>query len=193
MANQRGFSSSSPGSPAITLTSSPPPSSSLCASFLCAPRCIFNILSEFPDVLSSNGITAPLSSHQVCNHLLTNPGPPVFDKLAVTKAGIIRHSTLPWSSPLQMVKKDGGWHPCVDYRNLNAATVPDLYPILNIADFTSRISCSTIFSKLYLQKGYYQFPVALEDVQKTAIITLFGMFESLRMPFGLINAGNTFH
>ena len=34
--------------------------------------------------------------------------------------------------------------------------------------------------------------MASEDVQKTAIITLFGMFEFLRLPFGLRNAGNTF-
>ena len=35
-------------------------------------------------------------------------------------------------------------------------------------------------------------PVAQEDIEKTAIITPFGMFEFLVMPFGLRNAGNTF-
>ena len=30
------------------------------------------------------------------------------------------------------------------------------------------------------------------DIQKTAIITLFGMFEFLRLPFGLRNNRNTF-
>ena len=34
--------------------------------------------------------------------------------------------------------------------------------------------------------------MALEDIQKTAIITPSGMFEFLRLPFGLRNAGNTF-
>ena len=58
---------------------------------------------------------------------------------------------------------------------LNTVTIPDRYPLLNIPNFTSRITGSTVFSKLNLQKGYYQVPVAPEDVQKTAIITPFGM------------------
>ena len=110
------------------------------------------------------------------------------------KAGIIRCSTETWSSSFHMVKKkDGGWRPCGDNRRFNTITIPDWYPLPNIIDFTSRISGLTVFSKLYLQKGYYQVPVASEDIQKTAIITPFGMFEFLRMLFGLRNAGNTFH
>ena len=89
-------------------------------------------------------------------------------------------------------KKDGGWRPGGDYCWLNTATVPDCYPLPNIADFTSRVSGSTVFSKLDLQKRYYQVTVEEEDIQKTAIITPFGMFEFLVMPFGLHNAGNTF-
>ena len=64
-------------------------------------------------------------------------------------------------------------------------TTPHRYPLHNIADFTSRISGFTVFSKLDLQKGYYQVPVASKDIQKTAIITAFGMFEFLHMSFGL--------
>ena len=78
-------------------------------------------------------------------------------------------------------KKEGGWRPCGDYQKLNNVTIPDRYPQPNIADISSRISGSTLFSKLDLQKEYYQVPMASEDIQKTAIDTPFGMFELLRM------------
>ena len=166
-------------------------------------------LSKFPVVLSSDMFTASKPSHQICHHLLTQLGPPVFAKpqrldpeklasakaefSAMEKAGIIRQSTSPWSSPLHIVcKKEGGWRPCGDYQRLNNVTIPNQYPLPNIADFTSRISGSTAFSKLNLQMGYFQVPLASKDVQKTAIVTPFGMFEFMRMPLGLKNAGNTF-
>ena len=47
------------------------------------------------------------------------------------------------------------------------------------------------FSKLDLQKGYYQVPVAPKNVQKTAIITPFGIYEFPCMSFWLRNAVNT--
>jgi hypothetical protein len=104
--------------------------------------------------------------------------------------GIVRRSNSPWSSPLQMVRKpDGSWRPCGDYRRLNLVTVPDSYPLPNMLDFSERIAGCTIFSKVDLRKGYHQI---LMHIEKTAIATPFGLFEFLRMTFGLRNAGNTF-
>jgi hypothetical protein len=92
-----------------------------------------------------------------------------------------------------MVKKaDGSWRPCGDYRRLNLVTRPDKYPVPNIQDLSSRLHGCVVFSKLDLRKGYYQIPMAARDVPKTAVITPFGLFEFLRMPFGLKNAGQRF-
>ncbi len=114
-----------------------------------------------------------------------------FSKLE--RDGIIRRSSSNWSAPLHMVMKpDGSWRPCDDNRRLNLATTPDTYPLPNIQDLSATLGGSTIFSKLDLRKGYYQIPVQEGDIHKTAVITPFGLWEFLRMPFSLRNAGQSF-
>ena len=109
------------------------------------------------------------------------------------EAGIIHCSDSPWASPLHMVPKpDGSWRPCSDYRRLNNVTKSDRYPLPNICDFTINLKHCTVFSKLDLVKGYHQVPMNSEDICKTAIVTPFGLFEFLSMPFGLKNAAQTF-
>ena len=43
-----------------------------------------------------------------------------------------------------------------------------------------------------LRKGFHQIPVRPHDVHKIAIITPFGLWEFIRMPFGLRNVGQSF-
>ena len=165
------------------------------------------LLEEFPDVVCETKKLPPVS-HDITHHIVTQ-GPPVHckfrkldpEKLAAAKKefrqleddGLIRRSTSPWSSPLHMVPKpDGSWRPCGDFRRLNLVTEPDVYPLPNMLDFAAKAAGCTIFSKIDLRKGYHQIPVAPEDIPKTALATPFGLFEFVRMPFGLRNAQATF-
>lgn len=107
--------------------------------------------------------------------------------------GIIRPSKSPWSSPLHIVPKaDGSIRPCGDYRALNKKTIPDRYAVPNLRDFNTLLAGTKIYSTLDIQRAFHHIPIAPEDIPKTAIITPFGLYEYIRMGFGLRNAAQTY-
>ena len=109
------------------------------------------------------------------------------------KHGIIQHSASPWLSPLLLVKKKGGeWRICVDYRKINAITNKDNYPLPLIDEMFDKLGKATIFSTIDLQTGYMNIEVEENSRPITAFSTEKGLFEFIKMPFGLTGAPATF-
>ena len=60
---------------------------------------------------------------------------------------------------------------CIDYRKLNAITIPDPYAIPLIDSLIDQLGEATLLTKLDMNKGFYQIPVAEADIPKTAFCT----------------------
>src|SRR3984885_7727116 len=98
-----------------------------------------------------------------------------------------------WVSPLVVVpKKNGKWRICVDYRQVNKATLKDYFPLPFINQVLDTLARKSSFSFLDGFSGYNQIRIALEDQEKTTFTCPWGTYSYNVLPFGLCNAPATF-
>ena len=156
------------------------------------------LFKEFQDVFSQGDDdlgNTPLLKHGIETH-----GPPLRqpyrrqnpavrrEEMAqvqqMLSSNVIRPSNSPWASPVVMVrKKDGSLRFCVDFRQLNAATVKDAHPLPRIDDLLDALHGAKWFSTLDLKSGYWQVPIVEQDKEKTAFRTSSGqLFEFNQFP-----------
>ncbi|KAD5802282.1 hypothetical protein E3N88_13642 [Mikania micrantha] len=127
-------------------------------------------------------------------------------------ACLIYHiSDSPWVSPVLFVPKKGGmtvitnerneliptptvigWRVGIDYHKLNDATKKDHFPLPFIDQMLEILSGKMFYCFLDGFSGYFQIPIAPEDLEKTTFTYPYGTFAYRRMHFGLCNAPATF-
>jgi hypothetical protein len=97
------------------------------------------------------------------------------------------------ANPVLVKKKNGKWRMCVDYTNLNKACPEVPFPLPRIDQIVYSTARCELFCFLDTYSGYHQIKMKESDQLATSFITPFGMFCYVTMPFGLRNAGATYH
>jgi hypothetical protein len=85
-------------------------------------------------------------------------------------------SVSPWGVHVIFIgKKDGLWRLCIDYRQLNKATIKNQYLLPRIDDMFDQMKGATMFSKIDLRSGYHQLWIKEDEVPKTTFKTRLGI------------------
>ncbi|CAB1107289.1 unnamed protein product [Ectocarpus sp. CCAP 1310/34] len=100
-------------------------------------------------------------------------------------AGLIQHSTSPYSSPLVVIpKKSGGVRNTVNYRKLHKLCALSQLPIPRVDDTLDKLLKGRIYSLFDMKSSFRQITVHRDTIPLTAFVTSSGLFEWLNMPQG---------
>lgn len=177
------------------------------ASFSATDRELLNtLLRKNPDIFQPGGAPTTFAVHRICTGEHTPVAVPPYRVTPVKKQvmkkeiermleeEIIEEAESEWGSPVVLLPKGtpGEWRFAIDYRNLNALTKTDKYPLPVMDDILFSTKANAVMSTIDLKAGYWQIEVHPDDRDKTSFVTPFGTFRFRRMPFGLKNAPATF-
>ena len=104
-------------------------------------------------------------------------------------AGLIQHSTSPWSSPLVCVpKKSGGIRITVNYQKLNKVTEIPQIGIPRVDEVLDTLGGGSVFSVFDLFSGFTKLTIHPDIIPLNAFCTPNGLYKWLRMPQGASGA-----
>ncbi|KAK3271934.1 hypothetical protein CYMTET_19741 [Cymbomonas tetramitiformis] len=109
--------------------------------------------------------------------------------------GYIRPSSSPYAAPCLMVPKPNNpkeLRLVIDFRRLNSLTVRNRFPLPDIQQMFDDMQGATVFSSADVRHGFWQMPMAEQDIEKTAFVSHYGSYEWLVLPMGLTNSPSTY-
>ncbi|KHJ88079.1 integrase core domain protein [Oesophagostomum dentatum] len=170
---------------------------------------LHDLFAEFHDRISSSSYDLGSYDHTLIHIKTTTDIPPTrfrptriptrFQKELdehinkLLASGRIVESDTPWIHNTVLVKKkDGSLRVCLDFRPLNAITIPDRYPLPRIEDLLEKVAGNKFYTSFDLASGYMQLLLAPESQAKCGWATHRGIYQFVYLPFGLRNAGAYF-
>ncbi len=163
-----------------------------------------NLLIEFSDVFRPTLGKTHLATHKI---QLNDDAPcisksyripealkqPLEDELnRLLEAGVLRHCSSDFRSPLIPIKKpDGSLRLVNAFQAINDRTKDDLYPMSNPLDILSKAAGKKYISKIDLSKAFLQIPLHESCQEYTAFSTTLGTLCWTRACLGLKNSPRT--
>lgn len=140
-----------------------------------------------------------LDDHNLAGHSATYPAESKtqeFEKSEIEKSlkdNIIEPVQTKRATPIVLAtKEDGSLLFRVDYRQLNAETTQDSYPVPRMKECINLLGKFITISTIDANRGYWQVEIDEAISNKTAFTSLQSLFRFIRMLFGLGNVPGTF-
>lgn len=106
---------------------------------------------------------------------------------------VIQPSRSQFSSPIVVVRKQGATpRLCIDYREINKRLIRPACPMKDTRTLIRNLQGNKFFGVLDLRSGFHQIKLTEESRKYTAFATSKGLFEFLRLPFGIAIAPQEF-
>ena len=112
-----------------------------------------------------------------------------------SELGVLAPVTEPteWVSQMAVArKKNGNLRLCIDPKSLNSVLLREHYQLPTLDDTLAKFNKCTVFSKLDVRSAYWHLQLDDESSKLTTMITPFGRFRWLRLPFGLCVSSEIF-
>ncbi len=97
---------------------------------------------------------------------------------ALIQMGVIVPAKSPWSSAIVMAKKKGNQlRMCIDFRNLNAVTIKDAFPLPRMDDSLAKLGSAKYFSGMDVSQAFWQIPLEEKSQPLTAFAHPLGLYQ----------------